>query len=241
MQATIYVTQVAFDTANTIKDLCYHERMELCDEESTDISYYEGYHLKNANRLQLSVLPENAFVALRLTPEDADTYQRHVSFPVNLRGCIFEKAPDLPPGYAGIVTYWSGEPFNRKDSGAVHYQCPANQYLVEMVPAEDADTSDEPIVQDNLLSEGVVVCIEGLKPVVMQLGLHDFIEVVLPVDSMLSVESCLFRSPNAYGSRQTQQSERIFLKVADVLASPDCDRIYIDILRHELLDYGYWY
>jgi hypothetical protein len=43
------------------------------------------------------------------------------------------------------------------------------------------------------------------------------------------------------GGGEDLAQELIYLKAADVLGSPDPDRIYIDLLRHELLDYGYWY
>lgn len=242
MQATIYVTQEAMDTAIAIKDLPYYDLTS--DDETNDLSQKEGFWLKNANKLKLAVLPVNAHVALCLTPDEPDVYQRHVSMPANLRGCIFEKAPHLPAGYAGIVTYWSGETVNTNDSGAVHYQCPLNEYMVNLTATtsegDDADTVPGAI--DSLLSEGVVVCLTGVEHLIADLSIHNFIEIKLPVDqSMLGIEPDDFRSRKEYDTSPCQQYERIFLSVADIMRSPDRDRVFIDVLTHVGISYGYFY
>lgn len=93
MQATIYVTEQALAVADAIKDLDQSERLALSDDPATDLSTSEGYYLKCANRLDLAVLPPDALVGRRLTPEVPEVYEHHVSFPH--RGCIFENAPNL--------------------------------------------------------------------------------------------------------------------------------------------------
>lgn len=226
-QATIYVNQAAYDTAMTVKDLDYYQRSTLCD----DMPGFEnrpGYHLKNANKLKLAVLP-NAARVVRV----AST----ITMPVNLRGCIFERAPDIPQDYADIVTYWSGLTVNANTSGAVYFQCHLNAYMVEIGP----EVFDVPVINDRLLSEGVVVAITGIAALLDGLSPEDFIEIRVPVDlDMLSYEPEAFRSNEKYGVTE-DHSEQVYLKVADILASPDRDRIYIDLLCNELLDYGYWY
>jgi hypothetical protein len=232
MHATIYVTKEAYETAQAIKDLDYYDRAELCDA-LPDLPNRPGYHLKNANKLKLAPLPEDANIALRLSHKDTE----QVFMPANLRGCIFERAPNLPPGYADIVTYWSGETVNLSTSGAVYFQCQLNEYMVDL----GADPVLGPVVNDRLLSEGVVVAVIGLAEKLPGLTSEDFIELTFPVDpDMLGVEDDTFRSPKEYGVR-ADRYERVFLKVADILASPDCDRVYIDLICNELLDYGYWY
>lgn len=118
MQAIIYVTAEAFQTANAIKDPTHHERLDLGDE-MPDLIASPGYHLKNANKLKLAALPEefsNALDALD-APDDinkgssgvrivecvgssatlenfgvkvVECVESIVTMPANLRGCIFE-------------------------------------------------------------------------------------------------------------------------------------------------------
>ena len=228
MQATIYVTNEAYQAAQSIKDLDYYDRMNLCDEIS-DLAERPGYHFKNANKLKLAPLPDAANI---IRPDTLE-----VSMPANLRGCIFEMAPNLPLGYADIVGYWSGGTVNTNTSGGVYFQCPLNEYMVDL----GHNACDAPIVNDRLLSEGVVVAISGLAKILTNLTPEDFIEIRVPIDqNMLSVEGCSFNSGSQYKATNGCY-ELVFLKVADILASPDTDRVYIDLLRHELLDYGYWY
>ena len=245
MQARIYVTHDALETAESIKDLDYHSRMLLTDDEAADPSAKPGYYLKNANKLKLSALPLNAKVGICLSLEDPITFRRHVSMPVDLRGCVFEKAPHLPDRYADIVTYWSGEPVNANASGAVYFQNPLNEYMVDLAAISDADDDQAVLTAapvDRLLSEGIVVCISGVEDLITDLSLRHFIEVRIPVSQdMLGVEPDDFRSNKAYDLSAEQQCERIFISVADIICSPDRDRIYIDVIRHELFDYGFFY
>ena len=246
MQARIYVTHDALETAEAIKDLDYHSRMLLTDDEAADPSTKPGYYLKNANKLKLAALPEDARVGVCLPPEDPITFRRHVSMPAALRGCIVEKAPHLPHKYADIVTYWSGEPVNANASGAVYFQNPLNEYMVDLAAISDADNDDLAVLAaapvDRLLSEGIVVCISGVEDQIADLSLRHFIEVRIPVSQdMLGVEPDEFRSDKSYDLSADQQCERIYISVADIICSPDCNRIYIDVIRHELMDYGFTY
>jgi len=245
-RGTIYVTDQALSVALTIKDLSQSERLALSDDPATDLSTSEGYYLKNANRLNLAALPPDAIVGCRLTPDVPEVYNRHISLPSNLRGCLFEKA-NLPEGYAANVTYWSGLPLNSNTSGACHFQPPENEYMVDMsaleaVIAGDGNEADASVLIDALLSEGVVVCIKDVERLLDDLSIHHYIEVQIPVDDeMLGIEPDAFRSTKPYPTGPSQQYERVFLKVADIVRAPDRDRIYIDLLRHQLLDYGHWY
>lgn len=245
MQATIYVTAETFSVINSIKHLSHSERMLLSDDAETDLTNKAGYFLKYGNQMRFAVLPASAIVGAVLTPDEPEIYHRHVAFPTNLRGCLFEKAP-LPDGYGGIVTYWSGLPFNSNTSGAVYYQNPQNEYMVDISALDAAE--GEPVavaaaslVMDKLLSEGVVVSIRDVESLTANLSTHHFIELKVPVQPMLGIESDDFRSDKDYAADPSQQYERVWIKCADILCSPDRDRIYIDLIRHELLSYGYWY
>lgn len=234
-QAAIYVTSEAFQTANAIKDLDHYDRVNLCEDEP-DLEMRSGYHFKNANKIKLAVLPDGASI---VTLADLPGSSVSVTMPSNLRGCIFEGAPDLPASYADIVGYWSGESINTNSSGAAYFQCPLNEYMVDLGP-----DPLEPIVNDRLLSEGVVVAITGLSSLMHQLSPDSYIEVRFPIDpAMLGLEPDAFCSTKPYGEGpgRGEQHDQVYLKVADILASPDSDRVYIDLLFNELIDYGYWY
>lgn len=236
MQAPIYVTAEAYHTANAIKDLDYYDRINLCEEDA-GFDKRSGYHFKNANKIKLAILPDGASI-VNVTGLLGSLVS--ITMPSNLRGCIFEGAPDLPASYADIVSYWSGESVNTNSSGAAYFQCPLNEYMVDLGP----DPLDAPVVIDRLLSEGVVVAITGLSSVLHQLLPGDYIEVRFPIDSaMLGLEPDAFCSTKPYGqgAGQQDQYDQVYLKVSDVLSSPDPDRIYIDLLFNELIDYGYWY
>lgn len=228
-QASIYVNQAAYDTAMTVKDLDYYQRSTLCD----DMPGFEnrpGYHLKNANKLKLAVLPDSASV-VRVASQ--------ITMPVNLRGCIFEGAPHLPQGYAESVTYWSGDAMNINVSGAVYFQNQQNGYMVDLGP----EPVDAPVLKDRLLSEGVVVIITGLASIVAALSPEDYVEVKVPIDAaMLGIEQEEFLSTRAYGAAADESALfSLYLQVADILASPNPDCIAIDALASELYDYGFFY
>lgn len=234
MSAIIYVTTEAFATLKRIKDLDYYDRSLLIEEEPA-ITEAPGFYFKNAKKMNFSLLPSNAEIAAVISPEEAEGSR--IAFPAELRGCIFEKAPYLPEDYAEIVTYWSGETFNPNTSGAVYFQAKLNEYCVDL----GTDAMSDPVINDQLLSEGVVVSISGLSSVIEGLPRDSFIQIAVPLDtSMLGIEQDNFLSSKAYDVH-SDQVDTVFLKVADILNSPDPDHVYIDLLRHELLDYGYWY
>ncbi len=234
MSAIIYVTAEASATLQRIKDLDYYDRSLLIEEEPA-ITEAPGFYFKNAKKMNFAPLPSDADIAAVISPEGPEGCR--IAFPAELRGCIFEKAPYLPEHYAEIVTYWSGETFNPATSGAVYFQAKLNEYCVDL----GADTMADPVITDQLLSEGVVVSISGLSSVIQGLPRDAFIQIVIPLDtSMLGIEQGNFLSSKAYDVH-CDLVDTVFLQVADILDSPDPDHVYIDLLRHELLDYGYWY
>lgn len=240
MPATIYVTPQSFATMTVIAPLDYYDRVTLSDDPATDPSAREGYYLKNLSHLAVAVLPENAHIAVHLNAGAPD-----VNFPAELRGCIFEHAPHLPPNYQRIVAYWSGTPINVDDDCAIYYQCPAQRYEVPMANPEGGfeliGPQDSARPLDALISEGVVVSIVGLGALLTDAADDDFVSVVLPIDDdLLGLDNGGFLAESVYNA-SSARVERIFLRVADIRQSPDPQRIYIDILRYEELDYGFYY
>lgn len=245
MTVMIYVTKEAMATVLKIKDLDYYDRSCLADNEATDLTRKEGYYLKTTHKLNLSLLPEDALLVASLRTSDAD-YLERVSIPANLRGCIFEKAPNLPPRYKEIIEYWSGEPLNTNAGGAVYYQNPLNAYVVDLAPLEAANAAGDyggnVAGMDALLSEGIVVHIAGLAKVLGSTPDEGFVEIEIPLDdTMLALDNPEFLTGRPYAQATGQRSERIFLKVSDIRRSPDPDQIFVDALRYEELDYGFYY
>lgn len=240
MPATIYVTPQSFATMILIAPLDYYDRVTLSDDPATDPSGREGYYLKNLSNLTVSVLPDNARIAVQLNAGAPE-----VSFPTELRGCIFEHAPHLPSNYQRIVAYWSGAPINADDDCAIYYQCPAQRYEVPTAnPQGETDLiapQDYARPIDALVSEGVVVSIVGLGALLADAADDDFVSVVLPVDDdLLGLDNGGFLAESVYKVTSTR-TERVFLRVADIRRSPDPQSIYIDILRYEEVDYGFYY
>ncbi|WP_426209792.1 hypothetical protein [Massilia sp. TWP1-3-3] len=249
MQATLYVTEDILSVANALKDLDYAERMQLEDDSSSGLPMSAGYHLKNANKLMLDILPSNAVVGCRITPDFPDVYRRHFSAPTNLRGVIYEHGPHVHHLYRDVVSFWSGEPINAGSTSPVFHQNKLNEYMVDLSALNDAtDAGDDDAVAtafgaiDKLVSEGVVICISNVEELICALSMHYYIEIAVPVNQdMLSIDSDDFLSEKAYESGSDQQYLKVWLKVADILRSPDRNCIFIDLIQHSMISYGYFY
>lgn len=236
MNAIIYVSKAALATSTLLKELDYYDRLTLSDDE--DFTQREGYYLKNGNNLRLQALPDDALISLDLDFTQPALYDACVTFPLHLRGCIFENAPHLPDRYAEIVRFWSGLPVNSKDSGAVYFQNHLNEYMVDLAPTEADQDVLVPI--DDLLSEGLVVSIQNLGTLVSELKLTGFVRITLPID-----EAVLVSEGEAFLTQPYQVTpdrvEQVCLAVSDILTSPAPDSIYIDLLQSKMIDYGYYY
>jgi hypothetical protein len=198
--------------------------------------------------LNLQVLPEGANVGLQINTKRLDYYADLVEFPNDLSMCIFSRAPGLPDKYAEIMAFWSRPAWTPSDTGAKYYQNESHSYMVNL-DSDDCDDEDVienedgtvTVLEDQLLSESIVVHIKELGRLIGEHNLdpEQFIEIGIPIDpDVLSEDG----SPNFLTyNKQSDRFDRIFLQVKDVMASPDPENIYIDLLRHEMLDYGYYY
>ena len=111
---------------------------------------------------------------------------------------------------------------------------------LEVSPELISKRDSTPLI-DALLSEGVVVSIAGLGGLLSNASDDDFVSIALPIDDdLLGLDNGGFLAEKPY-KVTSERAERIFLKIADLRRSPDPQQIYIDILRYEELDYGFYY
>lgn len=245
MQATIYISTEAMATVNAIQHLDYYDRVSLSDDPATDLTTSPGYYL-NSHTLKLATLPADAQIALTITPYDAMTYGRHVSMPSNLRGVIFSGAPHLPTDYALTISYWSPLVPTAHHRGALYHQNLQNSYCISLSETNDLEaaavgtSTDENA--DILLSDAIVIAITGLALKVANFDPARYVALTIPIHaSMLGIELEGYHSSTDYASVTAQQSETLFLRISDILSSPDPDQITIAAIRTELSDYGYTY
>lgn len=244
MQAKIYIGTDAMTTVIAIRSLDYYDRVSLNDDPASDYTSSPGYYL-NTNALNLTELPADGDVAIRLTPADAATYHRHVSMPANLRGVIFSGAPNLPAGYAESIAFWSPLVPTIHHRGALYYQNVMNSYCVQLadpdVTGDAAVVNDVDYVADVLVSDGLVVTVTGLAAILTNLKADQYVALTIPINPMLGIELEGYRSTDDYTTDPSPQMETLYLRIADILASPDADHIAISAIRTELSDYGYTY
>ncbi len=222
MQATIYITATAMATVTALDGLDEGARDLLAWRPETDIPRREGYQL-NAESMQLAVLPDGADVALVLSPADEARYARHVTYPPELRGVVFSGASGLPKDYERTLAFWSPLLMTADHDGAQHCQNLLNEYEVSET--------------DVLLSNGVVVCIARVLALIEGFRPDQFIEVRVPVMAdMLGMDRGLFDSDAPYSMSPELPFERIFLRVQDILDSPDPDFIAVTVLHSENWD-----
>ncbi len=222
MQATIYVTAKAMATVTALDGLDEGARDLLAWRPETDIRGNEGYYL-NAESMQLRKLPKGADVAPVLSPADAAKYARHVSYPPELRGVVFSGATGLPKDYERILAYWSPLLMTADHDGAEHVQNLLNEYEVSQ--------------GDVLLSNGVVMCIENVLELIDGLNPDQYVEIKVPVlADFLGMEREYFDSDMPYSVSPTYPVECIFLRVRDILDSPNPDFIAITVLHTENWD-----
>ena len=229
-QATIYVTEKALATVGELVGLDECDRDYLNAKPEPRLNQQEGYYLSTES-MRLAVLPVDAEVVRLLSPRGMETYCRHVSFPPELRGVVFSGAPRLPANYASILGYWSPLQITTQHDGAQNCQNLLSEYAVPEIAGYP---------QDALLSNAVVACIQNVRTVIAGMTPQNFIEIHIPVDAeMLGMDREKFDSCVAYDINASLSCDRIYLKVQDVLESPNPDFIAIAVLHTENHDADY--
>jgi hypothetical protein len=87
------------------------------------------------------------------------------------------------------------------------------------------------------LSNAVVVCMQNVLALIAGMDPRQYIEIHIPVDTdMLGMHREKFDSGAAYVISTSPTCERIYLKVQDVLDSPNPDFIAFAVLHTENFD-----
>lgn len=231
-------------TVEAIRSLDYYDRLSLSDDAATDLAAAPGYFL-NTEALRIEDLPAFARIAVSLSPSQSEAYWQTVTAPAELRGVVYAGAPHLPPQYGSIIRYWSPLTVSTFHQNAVYYQNVHNGYLVRLTVADGEDAADpfvERLPADDLLTDGIVFSIKGLGPRLKDCDPQHFVEVFIPIDPViLGIEHDGLRSTDEYRFDTLGQWERIYLRVADIMSSPNPNLVAISALRSEFQDYGYVY
>ncbi|MFS0756505.1 hypothetical protein ABC383_17655 [Noviherbaspirillum sp. 1P10PC] len=244
MQATIFIPPEAMKTVEAIRSLDYYDRLSLNDDAATDLAAAPGYFL-NTDALHIAELPAFARIAVSLSPAQSEAYWQTVTAPAELRGVVYAGAPHLPPHYGDIIRYWSPITVSDFHQNAVYYQNVHNAYLVQLTVAGGSNAADpyaERMPADDLLTDGIVFSIKGLAARLKGCDPQHFVEVSIPIDPViLGIEHDGLRSTEEYSFDTMGQWERIYLRVADIMSSPNPNHVAISALRSEFQDYGYVY
>lgn len=222
--AHIYVTLKSMQTVESLVSLNDVDRDQLNTDPKTRLNDREGYYLC-AESIRLAVLPDGAALACVLSPRTMEAYMCHVSFPPELRGVVFSGAPKLPQNYAAILGYWSPIKISTQHSGAQHCQNLLNEYAVREIDGYP---------QDSLLSNAVVMCMQNVSALIAGMSADQYLEVHIPVDThMLGLDRAKFDSALPYDLNPEHACQRIYLKMSDILVSPNPDFIAIAVLHSE--------
>jgi len=93
---------------------------------------------------------------------------------------VFSGAPHLQENYAAILAYWSPLEVSAMHEGAQYCQNIRNEYMVSFSPDPAPG-----LQQDALLSDGLVLCVTGVRELVRGLDSEQFIEIEIPVSAQM--------------------------------------------------------
>jgi hypothetical protein len=229
----VFLDQEQHDLITQIRSKDFYERIQSVGGDIA-LNEKKGYYF-NYDNIEYGIIPKESLVI--------EPLYAAIKFPSNLRFGIFEKAPNLPYKYKENMEYWGGKVDYPKDFGIAYYQNSKNEYMVSFVEAED-DPSPITTV-DKLLSSAIVVNITGLRDSIVQgIDLDSFFKIDIPVDDNQIGEDADLGDLIQGDSEINLNAPKLitlYLKVEDIINSPTPNSIYIDVVRYELIDYGYYY
>jgi hypothetical protein len=234
--ANIYLSKEAAEGLDNLSTDFYDRTREskLFEADAPDPKFPDWYFF-NWQNLKYEALPDNAKIV-------KPSHNLVVEIPDDLRGCIFEGAPNLPPMYAENINYWGRNRVKEvgEDTGMIYYQATGHSYMIPINwDLDEEDLAKEPAMNTKLISESIVVKIVGLGYECGSVAEDYYVQIDVPVAKGALEEGAIFDGYELVEG--ITEFMTIYLKVEDVLHSPTPNEIYIDLLRYELLDYGYYY
>jgi hypothetical protein len=206
--------------------------------QSTD--YYDDKRYQSSDEILISLL--NPLYIFEQVPELPISATVDGVLDVGNSGVIFSKAKGLPDGFKESISYWHerSESVNF-DTGAVYYQNPAHEYMIDFrtVAAGTASEHDEP--EDEILTEGYVVKFNLTR---IALPPDHVVELQIKVNAASFCHNEAGMDLKADDSSQHLESPdtliTVYVKTEDVLAAPS-RVVWLDLIGYSMLDYGYYY
>jgi hypothetical protein len=245
--------------------LDFYDVVDYIEEKKKNpLEFPNGFYLRDT--LSIKNLPEGSKVILVI---NKDNIKDFISFPVSLRGCLFEKGKNYPEGFVESLKRWN-KIEKAPDENSRYFQSELHKIdigIEETTRKHKGRIIDVNKAQDNLLAEGLCAkfCIE-INRIPIGVNPYDsFVEIQLPIDKRLlwtddEAEniSCDYAIDLLYPSYENGEikessletvefnfdSERIeifYIKVEDIINSPVPNEIYMDLLDYQMIDYGYYY
>lgn len=215
MKAKIYLNRDSIETWGYVRANDYYGRRGANTDKP-------GYWINS--ELLIAELPPAAVI---------NEIPYMVSMPLDLRGPIYKNAPNLPNRFIESIDYWGKYP--KQDISGRFYQPAKHAYMLnpELIEKYEYGTIFEDDKSfDPMISEGLVIHISFDPRELVELRDNEFVEIEVPIDSTQLKEG------NIFDIMYPDTSEKIYLNVGDMKKAPE---FYIDLIRYELIDYGYYY
>ena len=233
----IYIDHDSYETVQWVRNHAYYDR-----EDADNLA--PGYFL-NANTKFL-VLPEDCEI---IELSDATL---SITMPPELTGTIFSNSPHLPVTLQDSLEFWTpptDEYLKKHDPISIYYQSPLTEYHIEL------DSKGEPLNNDTLISDGFVLKIGGLYRMLYDIpSLNAFIKIRVNIVSLLNeaTQCDVMHSevPSIIGAVTTSDiyvdlyfsvSELVEYKRRQMAKGVFEDLLYLNCIRTEMFDYGYFY
>ena len=127
--------------------------------------------------------------------------------------------------------------------GAAYYQNPNHEYMVKLGPEpvlDGLDSTFNTLAKEEQLTEGFVVRVKWPDLGHFTDGLV-VVNVGVDFDKLRGIDALEYGEDNNPVSPTGNDIMTFYVRIADIKASPTRDYGLFDIIRYEMLDYGYHY
>jgi len=254
----IYLREEEYSFVKVLERFSHLERIQFLKDKKPILTKEElGSYMLNYNRLRIEKLPCLNNIPVFIKNND-------VFIKDALSGVIFSNNYKIDKNFKSQMMYWNKcESLDKlNDERIVYYQNPTFRYHID-IPSNNTDDGyfeKSNTSQDVLLSEGIPVNLFGLAEKLMKTPIQEyndaFVNVKLTLDGDLFLHNSLNEkfdrlkdfNPTTKnlckilcGSKRNSVILNFYLKISDILKCPNPNDIWIDLLRYEMIDYGYFY